>query len=119
MTIETPSRPEQLDAIDVVVKNFSDQVILNLYFRIYTRSQVTWLSSDVLGPGSKWNKPVQLNPVMNCDRPEYSPELFEFNLWFTDATGGSWHRIDRQQPVRIENHPAQEWAAFPSLAGRD
>jgi hypothetical protein len=121
MTIETPSRPEQLVTIEVVTTNFSDQVILSLYTRLYrrdTRQEVTWFSSDVFPPGFRWVREITLEPVMKCDRPEHPPELFEFHMWFTDAKGKNWHRVDREQPSRIVNSPAEEWASHPGRFGR-
>jgi hypothetical protein len=115
VTIDTPSRPTQLDEIKVVVHNFTDEVILSLYIRIHRLdmgSEVTWMSSDVFEPGRSWSRDVTLQPVMQCDRPEHPPELFEFNYWFTDARGSHWHRVDRQPPERIENLPSLEWAGF-------
>jgi hypothetical protein len=115
VTIETPSRPTQLSEIQVVVNNFSDEVILSLYIRVNrldTTAEVTWMSSDVFNPGSVWTKDVELAPVMQCDRPEHPPEMFEFNYWFTDARGCHWHRVDRQPPQRIESLPSVEWASF-------
>jgi hypothetical protein len=121
VTIETPSRPQRLDSIELIAHNFSDQVILSLYVRLYRRDfrqEVTWLSSDVFPPGGRWVRQITLDPVMICDRPEHPPELFEFHIWFTDARGRNWHRVDRQQPVRITSSPAVEWAAHPDRYGR-
>jgi hypothetical protein len=115
VTVETPSRPTRLQNIQVVAHNFSDQVILSLYIRIHRhdlRTEVTWMSSDVFAPGGTWTRDVTLDPVMQCDRPEHPPELFEFNYWFTDARGRHWHRVDRQPPRQIFDLPSVEWANF-------
>jgi hypothetical protein len=114
VTIDTPSRPAQLHEIKVVAHNFTDEVILSLYIRVHrldSGAEVTWMSSDVFEPGRKWTKDVNLEPIMQCDRPEHPPEMFEFNYWFTDARGCHWHRVDRQQPERIDNLPSLEWVS--------
>lgn len=115
VTIDTPSRPAQLDEIKVVAHNFTDEVILSLYIRIHrldSGAEVTWMSSDVFEPGRIWAKDAKLEPIMHCDRPEHPPEMFQFNYWFTDARGCHWHRVDRQPPERIENLPSLEWASY-------
>jgi hypothetical protein len=115
VTIETPSRPAQLDKIRVVAHNFTNEVILSLYIRIHrldTGAEVTWMSSDVFQPRQEFPKDVKLEPIMQCDRPEHPPEMFEFNYWFTDARGCHWHRVDRQPPERIENLPSLEWGSY-------
>src|SRR5579859_2185879 len=48
VTIDTPSRPTQLEQIQVIAYNFTSEVVLSLYIRIHrldTRSEVTWMSS--------------------------------------------------------------------------
>src|SRR6266478_2275174 len=79
VTIDTPSRPTQLEQIQAVAYNFTNEVILSLYIRIHridTGSEVVWMSSDVFQPGKIWTKDVTLQPIMQCDRPEHPPELF-------------------------------------------
>jgi hypothetical protein len=115
VTVDTPSRPAQLSEVKVVAHNFTDEVIVSLYIRVHrldTGVEVTWMSSDVFEPKSTWSRDVKLEPIMVCDRPEHPPEMFEFNYWFTDARGRHWHRVDRQLPERIENHPSLEWASY-------
>jgi hypothetical protein len=115
VTIDTPSRPSQLDQIKVVAHNFTDEVVLSLYIRIHrldTGAEVTWMSSDVFEPGKEWVREVRLEPVMQCDRPEHPPEMFIFNYWFTDSRGRHWHRVDRQPPEKMVNLPSVEWASY-------
>jgi hypothetical protein len=115
VTIDTPSRPTQLEQITVVAYNFTNEVILSLYVRIHrldTGSEVKWMSSDVFQPGKIWPVEVTLKPIMQCDRPEHPPDLFKFNYWFTDSRGNNWHRVDRQLPERIERSPYAEWASY-------
>jgi hypothetical protein len=116
VTIDTPSRPRELETFDVSVHNFSDQVILNFYIRLYrvdTGGEVTWMSADILTPGQHWVRSVTMEPKMICDRPEHPPLLFEFHVWFTDARGVNWYRRDRRQPKRTTVEPGEAWAAYP------
>jgi hypothetical protein len=121
VTIETPSRPTRLERVQVVAHNFTDEVILSLYIRIYRRdlgTEVVWMSSDVFDPGKAWARDVDLDPIIHCDRPEHPPELFEFHYWFTDARGQHWYRVDRQPPELICEQPSVEWARFRHLPRR-
>jgi hypothetical protein len=117
VTVDTPRRPTQLEQIKIEAHNFTDEVILSFYYRVYRRdsgAEVLWFSSDVFEPGRNWVREVRLDPVMHCDRPEDPVDLFEFNYWFTDARGYNWHRVDRDSPQPIKNFPYEEWKNFRS-----
>lgn len=117
VTIGTPRRPTQLEHIEVVAHNFTDEVVLSFYCRVYRRdsgAEILWISSDVFVPGRKLVREVTLDPVMLCDRPEDPVQLFEFNYWFTDARGYSWHRKNRDSPELIKSPPSEEWERFSS-----
>jgi hypothetical protein len=106
----------QLQKIEVVANNFTDEVILNLYVRVHrldTGAEVTRMASDVFRPRREWSKgKIKLDPIIYWDRPYAPQDLFLFNYWFTDARGQHWHRVDRQPPQRISNTPEIEWASY-------
>lgn len=109
ITIECPSRPKELTEISLVVKNLSDQAILDLHVMV-TRADNglpvrPLMSSDVFAPNYEWSLPVTLDPPMTCNRPEYPVDLFVFNSWFTDSQGRNWHRMNRDQPVAMALPP--------------
>jgi hypothetical protein len=115
VTIGTPRRPTLLEQIEIIAHNFTDEVVLSFYCRVHRRdsgAEVLVVSSDVFVPGRKLVREVTLDPVMLCDRPEDPVHLFEFNYWFTDARGYSWHRINRDSPKRIASLPSEEWESF-------
>lgn len=121
VTIETPSRPTRLERIQVVAHNFTEEVIINLYVRVHRRdsgAEVMWLSHDIFEPGLRSVRKLKLDPVMQCNRPESPPDLFEFNYWFTDSRGYNWHRMDRQLPTLTDNPPYVEWENFEELRTR-
>jgi hypothetical protein len=118
VTVETSIRPTQLEQIQVIAHNFTNEVVLGFCYRVYRRdtgAEVMQLNSDVFEPGHRWIREVRLDPVMRCDEPEDPPHLFEFNYWFTDARGYNWHRLDRNQPELIKNAPSEEWERFGDI----
>ena len=68
--------------------------------RIDNREVILVMRHDFVAPGEKSGMRCTLNPPQLWSLETHPPDLFRFDLQFTDARGLRWRRVNREQPVR-------------------
>jgi hypothetical protein len=90
-------------SVDIYIHNLSDAVIADASWkatRTDTNDVILRMGNDILGPGEKSGMRCTLNPPQLWRLETHPPDLFRFDLQFTDARGLRWRRVNREQPVR-------------------